>query len=31
MTEAMVLNFLEPESLLLWVGDCCLLLREEMG
>ena len=26
MTEANVLNFLEPESLLLWVDDCCLLL-----
>jgi hypothetical protein len=28
MTEAMVLNFLEPDSLLLWADDCCL---EEEG
>jgi hypothetical protein len=30
ITEAMELNFLEPESLLLCVDDCCLLLRREV-
>jgi hypothetical protein len=29
MTEAMELNFLEPESLLLCVDDCCLLDEED--
>lgn len=30
ITEAMELNFLEPDSLLLWVDDCCLLLRRQV-